>query len=229
MAREFNNYGELKDAVADWLNRDDLRVRIPSFIYMGERKIFRRYRNPNNEKTVTYKMRVNPQYDSAGSSSIGTELALLDYIQLSADYLETLTLQENGKPITRKSLTEMQSLRESKPQVGRIRYYARERARIIFWPTPNADVDIRMIYYCDMSGLLSLDTDDNDVLRTAPDLYLYGALTQAEPFLRASEEEMALVQLWKGLFEEAFTEIEFQRDEDERSGSNVSVKSAYHK
>lgn len=229
MAREINNYSDLQDAVANWLNRDDLRTHIPTFIYLAERKIFRRYRNPNNEKTVTYRLRESPQYDSAGSSSIGTELALIDEISLPVDYLETLTLQQNGIPLTRKSLTEMQGLKSNSPRQGPIQFYARERRRLVFWPFPNADVDIRMIYYCDLTGMMTEEDSDHDVLRTAPDLYLYGALTQAEPFLRASEEEMALVQVWKTMFEEAFVEVEYQRDEDERSGSNVSIKSAYHK
>lgn len=229
MAREIENYGDLKDAVADWLNRSDLLPRIPSFIYMAERKIFRRYRNPNNEKTITYRLRENPQYDSAGSTSIGTEIALIDTVDLPGDYLETLTIQQNGIPIDRKSLTEIQNLRSSNnAERGPIKYYARERKRLVFWPFPTADVDIRLIYYFDLSGDLTEDTDDHDVLRTAPDLYLYGALLQAEPFLRSSPEEMALIQVWKGLYNEAFEEIEYQRDEDERSGSNVSVKSAYH-
>jgi hypothetical protein len=226
--RQIANYRDLQDAVADWLNRADLNVRIPTFIYLGERKIFRRYRAPNNEKTITFRMRENPSYYSGGSNSSGVELGLTDTFDLPADYLETLTLQAGGFPLERVSLTEMQSLRQGSPREGQTRKYARERRRMLLWPRPDSDTDFRLIYYADLSGGFVSDSSDNDVLRTAPDLYLYASLVQAEPFLRATPEELQLMQVWKGLYEEAFAEIEFQRDEDERSGSNVVMKSGYH-
>jgi hypothetical protein len=226
MARQISNYRDLQDAVIDWLNRDDLNTRVPTFIYLAERKIFRRYRAPSNEKTLTYRLRSSPQYDSGGSTSIGTEIALTNYIDLPIDYLEALTVQQNGVPIKRDSLTELQRLTAARPGSSEITHFARERKRLLLWPFPDGDVDIRLIYYADFSGLFTADNSDNDVLRTAPDLYLYGSLVQAEPFLR-SPEELALLEVWKGLFEEAFTEVDYQDTEDERSGSNVTVKSAW--
>ena len=218
---DIEDYRDLQDAVADWLNRADLVDRIPTFIYLAERKIFRRYRNPNNEKTITYLFREVP-------TPLTNELELDDTVDLPGDHLEVITLQQNGTPIDRVSLTELQRLKDENPQVGPIRKYARERKRFVFWPFPDGDVDVRLIYYYDISGNLAADSDTNDVIRTAPDLYLYGALLQAEPFLRSSPDELALIQVWKGLYNEAFEEIEYQRDEDERSGSNVVIKSAYH-
>lgn len=229
MAREIDDYESLQEAIQDWLNRADLVARIPTFIYLAERKIFRRYRMPNNEKTVTYNMRAVPEYDSLGSGNSDNQIALASSIDLQSDYLETLTMQANGKPLERLSLTKMQSLRASNPgEVGPIKFFARERGAILFHPFPDGDTVIKWIYYCDLSGNLTADSSDLDVLRTAPDLYLYGSLLQAEPFLKPEEDEYRLLPVWKKMYDEGFVELEFQRDEDERSGSNVEVQSSYH-
>lgn len=229
MAREIDSYEDLQEAVRDWLNRSDLAERIPTFIYLAERKIFRRYRAPNNEKTVTYTLKENPEYDSLGSGNSDNEIELTDQLDLQNDYLEMLTIQANGTPLRRLSLSEMQSRRaKNSGATGPIKYFARERGRLLFFPFPDGDVIIKMIYYCDLSGQLTADGSDSQILRTAPDLYLYGALAQAEPFLKPDDEEYRLIPIWKQNYEEAFAEIEFQRDEDERSGSNVEILSPYH-
>lgn len=226
--QQIDNYGDLKEAIAEWLSRTDLTARIPTFIYLAERKIFRRYRAPNNEKTVTYALRENAEYDSLGSGNSNNELELTDRLDLPSDYIETLTLQANKRPLRRISLTELhQKEYENSGETGPIKYFARERGKMRFWPFPDGDTNIRWIYYCDLSGALVEDDDDNDVLRVAPDLYLYGSLLQAQPFLKPEDDEWQLVPMWKEFYDEGFAEIEFQRDEDERSGSNVQIKSAY--
>ncbi len=229
MAREIENYQDLQDAIREWLSRQDATVlaRIPTFVYLAERKMFRRYRNPNNEKTISFDMRVNPD------AMEPTELVLQDTIDLPDDYLETLTIQSNGSPLVRKSLTEMQARQNATNGVfagsnnGNPEIFCRERGDIVLWPSPIADTLIKLIYYCDMSGGLELPDDDNDVLRTAPDLYIYGSLLQAQPYLKPTDDEWQLIPTWKSMYEDAFGLIEYQRDEDERSGSNVSINGAF--
>lgn len=227
MAREINDYQDLQDAVKDWLNRDDLIGRIPTFIYLAERKIFRRYRTPNNEKTILVQQRATPNPPD--------EVIVSDVIDIPNDYLETLNLQWNGKPLTRVSLTNLMNrqhvsgqgttpgiVQQDEPQV-----FARNRGNIVLWPFPVGDADIMWIYYCDFSGNLINPSDDNTVLWTAPDLYLYGALLQAQPFLKPQDQEWQLIPVWQKYYEDAFGLVEYQRDEDERSGSNVEIQSSF--
>lgn len=227
MAREIENYQDLQDAVRDWLNRDDLVARIPTFIYLAERKIFRRYRTPNNEKTITFDQRAVPD---GGDPS---QIILSETLAIPADYLETLTLQANGQPMIRKSLTEIQSRIDAGQGTntstvqGPPTLFARERRNLMIWPFPVGDTLFKFIYYCDLSGNLVDPGDDNDVLRTAPDLYIYGALAQAQPFLKPTDDEWQLLPTWKAMYEDAFGLIEYQRDEDERSGSVVTINSAF--
>jgi len=228
VAREINNYQDLQEAVMDWLNRADLETRIPTFIYMAERKIFRRYRMPNNEKTISFNMVENPVYDPIGSLGRPAQLPIRGYIEVPADYLETLTLQADNRPLRRVSLSEYQDVYSRAPgRTGRPEIFTRERGRLNFYPFPDGDVVIRWIYYYDLSGGFEAPDSDNDVLRTAPDLYVYGSLLQAQPFLKPEDDEYRLIPVWQQFYESAFTELEFQRDEDERSGSNVEIKSPY--
>lgn len=228
MAREIADYQDLQDSIKDWLNRSDPTViaRIPTFIYLAERKMFRRYRAPNNEKTILIQMRANPNPPD--------EVILSDEFDIPDDYLETLTLQMNGKPLVRKSLSEIQNRKFVASGTtfagtiqGEPKFFARERGIITVWPFPVGNQDIDWIYYCDLSGELVIGTDDNDILRTAPDLYLYGSLLQAQPFLKPTDDEWQLIPTWKTMYEDAFALIEYQRDEDERSGSNVEIQSAF--
>lgn len=227
MAREIQDYQSLQDAIADWLNRAALTARIPTFIYLAERMIFRRYRNPNNEKTLTYDMRVNPD---GGDPA---QLTLSDQIPFDTDYLETLVLMADGKPLQRVSLTELQSRQFASrasvgvTQQGEPERFARHRGRIEVHPFPTGDTLFTHIYYCDFSGQLIEGDDDNDVLRTAPDLYLYGSLIQAQPFLKPTDDEWQLIPTWEKMYGDAFALVEYQRDEDERSGSNVEIKSSF--
>jgi len=233
MARIIENYQDIQDAIRDWLNRPDLVGRIPTFIYLAERKMFRRYRSQNNEKTITYDMRVTPDGGDP------TQIALSDTVQLPADYLELLTIQANDQPVVRESLSRVQTTRSTPRdqlanglsqgviQIGLPTHFTRERRNLLFNYFPEGDTVIKLIYYCDMSGLFISPTSDHDVLRTAPDLYLYGSLMQAQPFLKPTDDEWQLIPVWEKMYEDAFMLIEFQRDEDERSGSNVEVQSSF--
>lgn len=229
MPQQIDNYGDLQEAIALWLNRSDLEARIPYFIYLAERRIFRRYRMPNNEKTVSYDLRADPEYDSLGSGNSANQLELTDRIDLPADYLETRTLQANGYPLERVSLSQLQKqIDANQGRTGFPEIFARERGKLRLAPFPDQDIVLRWIYYCDLSGQFTENTDDNDVLRVAPDLYLYGALLEAQPFLKPEDEEFQLIQVWNQFYERAFSELEWQRDEDEISGSVVEIQSPYH-
>lgn len=224
MARTIENYRDLQDNVATWLNRTDLVDNIPTFIYLAERKIFRRYRAPNNEKTITYDMRETPD----GGDPL--QLPLSNTIEYPSDYLESLTFLANGQPIRRVSITEMQArinTSQNNNLQAEVSVFARIRRNLVIWPTPQADTLLELIYYCDLSGLLEDDDDDHDILRSAPDLYLYGALQQAQPFLKPESDEWNLIAVWEKMYEEAFASIEVMRDDDEFSGSVTTVQSSF--
>ena len=249
--RQINNYQDLQDVLLSYINRSDpdLTDNLETFIFLAERKIFRRYRTQNNEKLVTIDMRAVPNpLDS-------TQVLLSNRIDLFEDYLETLTLQVaiwkpspgspaddplkpvGGKPLERVSLTEFQrrayretnragTLRRGEPEI-----FARQRDTLLLHPEPEATSTeaalVTLIYYCDLSGEFDTPTSDNNVLKVAPDLYIYGALLEMEPFLKPEADEMQMIPIWKAMYEEAFDQIEMQDDQEVYSGSNNVVKSTF--
>lgn len=226
MARLIQNYQDLQDAVADWLNRTDLAVQIPQFIYLGERKIFRWYRSQNNEQLTTIDMRVTP--DPADPDQV----LLSSRLDLPNDYLETLTLQANGRVLERISLTELQVRRGRNAagggqERGEPTAFARQRDGLILNPVPTGDTFVTWIYYADFSGLFDTPTSDNNVLKTAPDLYLYAALLEAEPFLKPSDAAFQRIGLWKSMYEEAKQAILEQNEREAFSGSANAVRSGF--
>lgn len=234
MTQIIANYRDLQDRIAAWLNRTDpgLVEEIPTFIYLAERMIFRRYRAPNNEKTISFDMRDIP--DTAEP----TQLAVTDEIPVPDDYLEMLTFESNGRPLQRISITNLQTRQQATSPINQQlttgnavqaipQLFARIRNTFFLWPPPQGDTLVEMLYYCDLSGQLVDDEDTNDVLRTAPDLYLFGALLEAQPFLKPEAGEANLINIWSARYQEAFELIETQRDDAEFSGSVTEVQSSF--
>jgi hypothetical protein len=226
MPREIANYQDLQDAVADYLNRTDLTERIPTFIYFGERKIFRWFRQQANEQLQTIDMRLNP--DPLDPNQV----LLSERIDLPDDYLDTLTLQANGKVLRRISLTELQVRRGrrnngSAQQVGEPAVFARQRDSLILNPAPDGDTFVTWIYYCDLSGRFDDPADDNSVLRIAPDLYVYAALLEAEPFLKPEDAAFGRIPIWKSMYEEGKQALIDQNEMEAVSGSTNEVESGF--
>lgn len=243
MARQVNNYQDLQDAIRDYLNRNDLTDQIELFIFLAERKIFRWYRNANNEKLVTIDGRVSPS-TAPGS----TEVLVAPQIDLPADYLETLTLQafpwdaskagatlpekNIGRPLERISIDQYNKRRFRQNRSGSSLQrepdsFVRIRDAIYLYPEPEADLYITWQYYCDLSGLFDTPTSDNNVLKTAPDLYIYGALLEAEPFLKPEDAAFARIPIWKAMYEEAKLAINDQSREELFSGSVTEVQNGF--
>jgi hypothetical protein len=78
-----------------------------------------------------------------------------------------------------------------------------EGTNLVFGPSPDASYTAKLQYY---RNLPALSSSAHGVFTSNPDIYLYGALTAAEPFLKNDKR----VPLWKSLFDEAMLELETQ-------------------
>ena len=85
-------------------------------------------------------------------------------------------------------------------------------------PNPDAVYTTSMLYYKTFDALSDSNTT-NWVISNAPDVYLYGSLLEAEPFLMNDER----VQLWAIGFKQAIDDIQFQDNKDRHSGSELRV------
>ena len=75
-----------------------------------------------------------------------------------------------------------------------------------------------MTYYKSFDALADA-TQTNWLILNAPDLYLYGTLLQAEPFLMNDER----VPLWERGVRQVINDLQQQDDRDRHSGSEMRV------
>jgi hypothetical protein len=85
-------------------------------------------------------------------------------------------------------------------------------------PSPDAVYTTSMLYYKTFTAL-SDAASTNDMLTNNPDVYLYGTLLEAEPFIMND----ARVPLWLAAFEKAIGDIQNQDNKDRHSGSQLRV------
>lgn len=199
------NYGELKTELQSYLyNRQDLTSIIPTFITLGEKKIFRLLESEVNEKVDTGTM-VN------------------EYISLPSDYKSTKALTINDRPLRRVSEITLKQMLKDDNAGGEPTVFARWDDKLYTWRTRDSQYDYWLLYYADLSGGLSLDADTNVVLTAYPDLYLYAALIEAMPYLVKDQRTPAWVQM----FEDAMNDINESTFHEEYSGAVNQVSSVY--
>lgn len=200
-------FTELKAAVADWLNRDDLSdARLADFISFAENRIYHELRIPTMERVVLL------DTDSDGKAYI------------PADFLEAKDVFFNDAPLERVSLTDLAGRGSA---AGKPYYFARETGYLTFWPNPGDNTytndQIRVIYYAEPERL-SATNPDNSVFLLAPDLHLYGALVEGGVYTGAAPEKMGL---WKAKFDELLDRLTQHARQAEVSGSTALIKSGY--
>lgn len=196
-------YTELKTAVADWLNRDDLSdARITDFIQMAENRIFHVLRVPPMEKYA------NLTTDSEGK------------VTVPGDFLEAKDVIFAGKPLERISTTEYYA---RSPAAGSPINFMRETVYLRFWPTPESDNAVKMVYYA-LPTALSGSNASNAVFAMSPELYLYGALVAAGTYLGMPAEKL---QVWSESFNDTIKRLMDNARQAEVSGSTATVANGY--
>jgi hypothetical protein len=188
-------YAELKTAIANWLNRDDLTSVIPDFISLAEARIARDLRHWKQEKRVTTD--VDERYEN-----------------LPNDFIEIRQIQHTaGGAISSISSVEMEKLRGVSDVAGKPKYTRLTADQIEFYPTPDTSYNISMLYYGRIPALSDAEPD-NWLLRDAPDVFLYGALLQSAPYL----VDDARVQVWAGLYQSGIEALNVENEKARVSG-----------
>lgn len=158
------SYATLQSEIASWLNRDDLSSIIPTFIQFVEADVNSRLRHQ--------KMVVRAQATSNQ-----------EYVQLPSDWLEAINIHiiDGAQPLSYVTLD--QADRINKQQiVTQPSFYSIMDDALEIVPAPESNIDIEMIYYGKIASLSDSNTS-NWLLVKAPDLYLYGSLVHASPYL----------------------------------------------
>lgn len=213
MTQVIQNYGDLKEKVQSYVNRKETEFvnNIPLFIALAERKIFRQLRAPVNERIITF---------TPAPSETAAQ------IQLPDDYLELKLVVFNSTRVL-KRISEQRYYFEKENNyrtgiTGTPVYFARIGNTLNLIPEPDTEDPVQMYYWADQSGSMIDDTDASPLLRMAPDLYLYGALLEAQPWLKNDPR----ITTWSEMFRSTMDLINQQTVADEYSGSNVAVSGA---
>lgn len=197
------NYDELKAAIADFLNREDLTAVIPTFIALAEADINRNIRDYRMEKRSTAP--VDTQYSALPADWVETIRVTLP------DTATRVELASNG------SLADMRAQRGNQP--GRPTYYAHTAGGLELFPTPDGEYTVELLYYGKIPALSAL-TPTNWLLTAAPDVYLYGALIQSAPYLK----DDARAAVWAGMYQNAVTNENAASNRARWSGSGLRLR-----
>lgn len=177
----FDSYTNLQAEIADYLARDDLTAKIPSFITLTEAKM-------NRELFVR-------QMEQRSTAIINTSSDEPEFVSLPDDFQSMRRIRissATGKPsLEYINGVAMDEFRQSVADAtGRPIYFTIIGDEIEFGPTPDQNYTIEMIYRKNIPALASRTT--NWLLDLAPDVYLYGALLEAMPYSRND----ARIQTW---------------------------------
>jgi hypothetical protein len=201
---------ELHTAVANWLNRSDLTARIPEFISLTEAGFNRNLR--------TREMLVRSTASTSGQ-----------YVSLPTDYLEMLNIEltSTSPPKRLVYITSDRSddYRERQNnKTGTPDYYTIEGASIQLLPTPSEAVTVQLNYYQDIPALSGLaDSGNNWLLLAHPDVYLYGTLMQASPYVMDPQS----AGQWGGLLDRAMQELRLSDEKSRYSGGTLNMRPKY--
>jgi hypothetical protein len=169
----FDNYTDLQAEIANYLARSDLGAEIPSFIALAEAKFNR------SLKCV--------EMDQRATATIDITSAEPQFLSLPADYqsmrrvrVESIT----GKPrlyfLPSDLIDEKRFAAQDAP--GQPRYFTVFGAEMELFPTPDQAYTLGMVYRR-LIPPLALNPS-NWLLGNHPDAYLYGALMEAEPYMK---------------------------------------------
>ncbi len=204
-------YTELKDAIADWLDRSDLTARIPDFIALAEARINRELRIRPMEVRST-------MYTTADQQ----------YFNLPGGYIQMRNIQLNTNPTTPLEYItpEMLDRLYGSTTSGKPRAYTLIGDEIQLAPIPDSAYQVEMAFYEKFTPLgdgSAGTVTSNWLTANAPDVLLYGALMEAEPFIKNDER----IPVWLNGYSNAINKLQQQDQRDRHSGSAMRVRNIY--
>ena len=212
-----NTYATLQTAVANWLDRSDLTDRIPEFIALAEARM---------NRTLRLAIMLNVDQTTLGGAATlvsGTR----DYA-LPSGYLQMVDFHLRTSPITTLSYLTPENMNRmwAGSQGGKPLAYTifSDNASgtpiksVRLGPSPGSAYDYSIMFYKKIDALSDSNTTEQ-MLTDNPDVYLYGALLEAEPFLMNDQR----VQLWAAAFQESLNALQEQDNKDRHSGSAMRV------
>lgn len=182
------NYGELKTAIQEWLDRTDAATvaKIPQFISNFETRagdiVYSRHGILRTTITLTGQFTALP-----------TDFSEFDLAWIASPY----------RKIRQEDTKQLADLRERNANAaGPLELIAVVGGEIEAYPTPTENTVLSCAYFRKVPALVD-DEDTNWLLDAHPDIYLYGSLIDSAPYLH----DDARINLWSGMLDRRLAEI----------------------
>jgi hypothetical protein len=199
-----STYTELKASLADWLNRSDLTSVIPDFISLAEAQIERQLR--------TRQMIVR-----------ATATFTAEYGTVPDDFLESKTIKLDTNPVTSLDFETIDSMDQLASTTylssGRPKKFTVVGNQFRLLPIPDGEYTAELVYYAKLTKL-SASVATNWLLTQAPDVYLYGSLLQAAPYL----QDDARITVWSSLYTAGLDQLQTADDRGSTSGGVLTAR-----
>jgi len=175
-----STFTELKASLADWLVDDNLTAVIPDFIRLCEARFHRDLRIRQMEAVSTINI-------TGGTATVA----------LPTGFLESRVMVLQSTPVRVLPIkTPTQFYTDHGAQdAGTPEAYTVIGSNFHFGPTPASNSTATLVSYTKVDAL-SDSVATNAILDDAPDIYLYGSLLEAAPYLGEDERITVWVQLY---------------------------------
>lgn len=180
----FSTYDALKAAIAEWLARPGDATLTPfvgAFVTLAEARLNRRLRVRAMEATSTLSL-------AGALTALPTDFLELKGLRLAGGDRAVLPY---APPMVLDAVVQ-------RTPTGRPRLHTLSGESVRVAPVPDGACDVELTYYRRLPAL-SASQPSNWLLAAAPDVYLYGSLLEAAPFLMSDER----LPVWQAALESA--------------------------
>jgi hypothetical protein len=199
------SYATLLTQVTAWLHRGSdaaLAVEAEELVQFGENRIYR-------------DLRVR-QMETALSDTIASGV-----IAVPTGYIEMKHARIDGTPTQKMERKDAEWIYHNYPSRSagsKPKFFAREGSNFIFGPYPDSNYTVKGNYYKKLTAL-SDDNPTNWLITDVPDLILFAALCEAEPYIQNDER----IALWERKYDQIRARVQREDDNEEFSGSPLSA------
>lgn len=188
---QITNYTTLKQAIADWVNSPEIEQTSDQLIQFVEADL--------NTRLRCREMIVRATTNNSD-----------EFVKLPTDWLEGINLQIQGgqSPLRFITLDEADIINASNAYT-QTRFYSLMNGAIELVPPPGGYITIEMVYYAKIPAL-SDSVATNWLITKAPDVYLYGAMAHAAPFLKDDPRIATFSQMY-------LARVQAMQDESQKS------------
>lgn len=205
------DFTTLKSNLEGTLNRSDFSAYEDMLVQMGERWIYRNVRCRSMETALAV---------TISASVAGAAVVPSDYLELKSAYVNSSGYRV---PLQRKNVEFIYGNYPLRSSDDVPKFLAREGTSFIFGPYPDSAYTVQGIYYKKYASIVTASgATTNALIQDHPDLWLFAALCEAEPFLENEER----LPLWKSKRDAIANDINQEEQASSWSGSNLSMSPA---